>query len=337
MEVALSRPSRRRRFIITKKDKLAFNFAPSGRSLQPTELVFRILDLFDPQRRYTYLPRDGTYQLLGEPCDPDYFRKLLADMAREPYKWLDCPMQQIGVNHLAKQIIYTRGDGANPLLITHERPTSSERPAKQYKHQLLGDLVDASIELGVMRNPELDLLLWHRDILNHPKTPEHVKRLPDPCSIPVGSQKLRPDGLPYVIRRTLKDGTTRALPLFKEIDRNTEQTTYTPRKHNTIEEKYTRWERIFRERIYQTHFGFPAAMVLFITTSEQHMHHLMAHAGETMGKCSWLLFKTIPDYGAQERGTSIPLTTRYLDEPYLRVGFPPFSLKTLEDVPDQRH
>lgn len=73
--------------------------------------------------------------------------------------------------------------------------------------------------------------------------------------------------------------------------------------------------------------GFKKAMIPFIATTEARTRTLMDYVKRKRGDCTFLLFKTVPDW-AVERKFPDPNGDMFT-EPWLRVGHPPFSLQTL--------
>jgi hypothetical protein len=290
--------------------------------LQPRDI--QILELLDPEHRYAYLSRDWIIAFIGG--STEVLRHRLGQMSRKPYKWLHRPDQQRAYNVLYKQSIYMRGEGGDALLMNLGKLSRrSRRRSAQFRHELLLDFVDASIELGARRDPMMEYLDWSA-ILAHPKTPQSLLENTDPFKIQTQEQALVPDGRPFVLRHTQKG----AIAFFKEVDCNNEQIAYTPKKHNTLEHKFRRYKDMFGRKLYQFQYGFPAAMVLVVTTNQVHMQNMMRAAERALGKPSWLLFKYTPDHDLL--GKSIPVTTEFYDTPWERAGRPPFLLNTMEPV-----
>ncbi len=299
---------------------------PSGKRLllQPRDI--QIMELLDPEHRYAYLSRDWIIAFVGG--GHSKLRHRLGEMSRKPYKWLHRPDQQRAYNVFYKQSIYSRGEGGDALLVNIGKiPRRSNRRTANFRHELLLDFVDASIEFGATNDPDMEYLDW-RAILTHPKTPRSLLESTTPFKIPTSQQALVPDGRPFVLRHKERG----AVAFFKEIDCNNEQIQYTPKKHNTFEQKLTRYKEMFSKKLYKSQYGFDAAVVLIVTTNLVHMQNMMRAAERAVGTPSWLLFKYSPDYDLA--GLSIPVTTEFYDTPWDRVGHPPFLLKTLSKVTD---
>lgn len=207
-----------------------------------------------------------------------------------------------------------------PHLTTRSRRTRAHRG-----HDILDSMIEASIELGMRDYGDtLQLYRWG-DILEHPRTPEAVKFSTDPFRITLadGSHVI-PDGAPLVLRHNLNG----ALALFRETDRATEDLSGNARI--TIEKKLLNWKQAIEGKLYEKIYGFPSAMLLFITIDERRMERIMRLTERTLGPCSYILFKTTQDY--EQSFKSVKPHTDILTMPFKRVGFPSFSLLTLSSI-----
>ena len=165
------------------------------------------------------------------------------------------------------------------------------RPAEPYAHQLLNDLIDASIELAVRCDPALRLIGW-KEILLHPKLPRETRDASRPFRISIEDATLIPDGRPFVLQRTMPDGSKKYLCVpGKEIDRHTEPLVPSDLKRSGIVGKFNLYQKFFADRLYQSHYGFPNAVIPIITTNAKHLENMMALAREQIGACTFLLFK----------------------------------------------
>lgn len=294
--------------------------------LTVTERDIAIFELLDPEHRYTYLPSHWVHAFIGG--DRLRLSKRLGRLSRAPHHYLVRPPQRAqSVNALYKHDVYARAEAADRLLVARGlRAERARRPSEPYAHQLLNDLVDASIEIGVLTDPTLHLVTW-RDILAHPKLPATTRASAQPFHIPLANATLIPDGRPFVIERTLPDGSTRFLcVLGKEIDRHTEPLTATDMERSSIARKLHHYRELFATRAYQSQFGFPNAVVLVISTNVQHLSNMMALTAKIIGPCSYLLFRHVPDWAHAPR---FPSPSGDLLGSFARVQHPPFNLKTL--------
>lgn len=186
-------------------------------------------------------------------------------------------------------------------------------------HQVLTDLADAQIELGV-RGTDVQLFKW-QDILRLPTIPAQPEH---PFRFPIGTNPINrktmylvPDGRPFI----LKCGERSAL-FLKELDRNNENP-------QTIKNKFRNYLACIEE--IKKRYGRKAVMVLFITTDPVRLQNLLRWAAEVCGGPSKLfLFGFIDDHVKRARSTA-PITTHLFHQPLLRAGHPPYLLKTLSD------
>lgn len=296
------------------------------RPLAITERDIAIFELLDPEHRYTYLPSHWIHAFIGG--DRLRLSKRLGRLSRAPHNYLVRPSQRAqSLNAQYKHDVYARAEAADGLLIERGRTTRrARRPAEPYAHQLLNDLVDASIEIGVRSDPALRLIDW-KEILSHPKLPDATRHAAQPFRIPVAGSTLIPDGRPFVIERTSPDGEKRYLCIGgKEIDRHTEPLLPSDPQRSGIAKKLQLYRSFFHDRIYHTHFGFPNAVVLIITTNARHLANIMQLTREIIGPCSYLLFRHVPDWA---HAACFPSPTGDMLGSYQRVGHPPFNLATL--------
>ncbi len=299
------------------------------RPLAITERDFAILELLDPEFRYAYLPSHFIHAFLGG--DRLRLSKRLGRLSRAPHSYLLRPPQRThSLNANYKHDVYARAEAGDRLLIERGRLAHrARRPPEPYAHQLLNDLVDASIDIGVRRDPTLRLIGW-REILAHPKLPNPTREATHPFRIPVAGVTLIPDGRPFVIERKLADGARRYLCVAgKEIDRHTEPLVPTDLERSGIARKLDLYRAFFSGRVYQSHYGFPNSVVLIITTNARHLENMLALTRKLIGPCSYLLFKHVPDWAHASR---FPTPSGDMLGPYERVGHPPFNLATFGDV-----
>lgn len=250
-----------------------------------------ILELLDPEFGYKYLPSNWIHAFVGGNWTG--LRKRLARMKRKPECYLLRPaLQDWSENAKYKHDVYARADAGARFLGTVNG--SKAYKDREYAHDLLTDLVDASIELGVRADPSLRLLTW-RQLANHPNVPLATRLCPQPFRIPLGTSVgrdpyLEPDGRPLIVEKR-DNGVFRAnLYLLKEIDLNTEPLT-SPTARASWQRKFGRYKIFFDDRIYSRHYGFRSCHVLVVTTSEQRMHALLR-----MNPPSHFLFRVEPNH-----------------------------------------
>lgn len=282
----------------------------SGYPLKRTENDLKYLRLFNRVDGYKLLPRNWI-QALRSDLYHDYVRSRISELCREPFCYLGRKtFNGKNINEVFTYYLSERGD----KLLGDYGHTSKKQDAEQ----VLIDLVDASIELGVRTAPDVQLLKW-RKILEHPNTPERIKTSTNPFAIYLNSkEKIIPDGRPFVLR---KDGKG-AVAFFKEVDRATEPlTSKKTREH--IKQKFDKYQQAWKQELYKKQYGFPAAMILFITTEKGRMENMM----KLLGPCSYIAFQTIEDFTIL--GLTPPVTTKFFTDPWKRNGYTDFYLKEL--------
>jgi hypothetical protein len=299
------------------------------KALVITERDIAILKLLDPEHRYTYLPSHWIHAFIGG--EQLRLSKRLGRLSRAPHQLLYRPAQRAhSLNANYKHDVYARADAGDRLLIERSLlARRASRPTEAYAHQVLNDLVDASIEIGVRADPALRLIGW-KEILAHPKLPDTTKQATHPFRISVAGTTLIPDGRPFVLERTLADGAKRYLCVAgKEIDRHTEPLVPADLDRSGIARKLALYRDFFSERIYHRHYGFPNAVVLIISTNARHLENIMALTRKLLGPCSFLLFRPVPDWAHARR---FPPPNGDMLGIYHRVGHPPLNLATLGEL-----
>jgi hypothetical protein len=199
---------------------------------------------------------------------------------------------------------------------------------RDYAHQLLTDLIQASIEIGCRKHPNLRFVSW-QEILTYQATPKGTKESKEPFRIPVRIKgthtRLEPDGKPFAI--WYEEGEWRfPVCLVVEADCGTEPLEpLNIFERANIEFKLLGYLDILRRKTYAAHFGFPNLLATFVTTSERRMKNIMALLDRlTEGQGSpHILFAAMPHLHQE----LVPMPTdAFFSQPYQRVGHPPFDL-----------
>ena len=274
------------------------------RSLCLTERDNEIFRLLDPEQGYHYLPSNWIHAFIGG--DQLRLAKRLGRLAHEPYGYLARRQEWY------KHAVYSRTSNADTYLGEHRT-----RDRDPFAHRLLEDIVQASIALGVTANPNLSLVPWFA-LAATGKIPKATIDSSEPHAIALRDGKLVPDGKPFATR----NGDRWRFVLGKEIDRATEPLV-TAHARRSIRQKFERYAECFERRIYQTHYGFPNALVLFVTTSPSRMSAMMELCREVVGPCSYLLFAHTKDWAREPR---FPSPNGDMLGPYERIGHPPLHL-----------
>jgi hypothetical protein len=277
-----------------------------------------ILELLDPQFGYKYLPSNWIHAFLGG--DWTGFRKRLARMKRKPECYILRPkVQDLSENARYKHDVYSRSDAGARFLGTVN--ASKVFKDREYAHDLLTDLVDASIELGCRADNSLRLLTW-RELSQHKNVPLATRLSSTPFRIALGTHAGRevfvePDGRPLIIEKS-RQGDFRNLYILKEIDLNTEPLTSSTSRASW-QRKFERYQMFIDAKRYQSHYGFTSCLVLVVTTSEQRMNALLA-----MNPPSHFLFRVEPNHA---RAPHFPAPGGWIvTTPWKRANAPDFYL-----------
>lgn len=219
----------------------------------------------------------------------------------------------------ARHLVYYLTDKARAVLMEHGRQVTFGS-TKQYLHECLTSFIYDSIEIGAT-DAGIEFIGW--DKLQHDERvpARHEKH---PFAIELKKGHLRLDGTPAVLRRG-----ERALCIpGVEVDRNTE-----PLRSYHLREKWTdkisAISEFMKSRLYNSHFGFPNAVIPIYSTNRTHLFNLMALTKEMIGTPTWLIFQSVEDW---PKAKHFPAPNGLMfTEPYLRIDQPPFLLTTLGD------
>jgi len=262
--------------------------------LRITQADQATLRLLNPEL-FTYLPSNWINAFVGG--NPSRFAKRLARLARYRHQFdargqlipdaaLE-PPYLLRRQQFCRHAVYSRTERGDRL-VAELAPHRSKQP---FAHQLLQDMVQASIELGVRTHPDFQLLTWPvlrehgwTELGVQKYVPQPTLRLPDPHLIKLHNGHSKADGAPFLLKHATGD---QLFVLGKEIDRSTEPLTG-PNTRRSIKEKLEHYKEIFDKRLYRTHYGFPNSIVLFYTVSEGRMHSIVRLAEEF--RCPYIAF-----------------------------------------------
>lgn len=209
---------------------------------------------------------------------------------------------------------FTRSDAGTRFLHRHGFKVL-HNDTRTDAHQALIDISEAQIELGA-RDHAIEYHPW-LDVRDHPLTPKLPER---PFRFDIGDSYQLPDGRPFY----LKNGAGQSALFLREIDRNTESDT-------TIRIKLQNY-KVIHDHIKQR-YGFKQALLLFITTTERQQENVHCLIREVFAEgCKWILTNTMRDH-VRDCLSTLPVATELFTTPYRRVGYAPFSLKILADMP----
>jgi hypothetical protein len=135
-----------------------------------------------------------------------------------------------------------------------------------------------------------------------------------------------PDDKPLVVRR--RDPNESKLLLFED-DRSSEG--IVPSDTATrLDEKFAKIVEVWRRRLFEHKYGHKAALLLFCTVGEIRARNVRDYLHRRFGPLSYVLIKAFPEF--KHLVKTIPVTTKAWTEPWMRPGYPDYSLTTLSSV-----
>lgn len=263
-------------------------------------------------RRFPELPTHFIYRLMKRESVNYALRTLLKNRTDQGHLIRYKPLIDPD-NKISKHYSYALNEAGN-------------RDTTIRAHRLLESMMKASVQIGVMENPDFEYIGWDKYILS-PNTPRHVLDLVDsgvnPHSIPISKDKhLKPDGAPFTIYHTPTDTHINVLD---EIDRKTEPLTTTKDRRN-IEEKFEHYHEFLKNKLYKSHYGFRNCFVRFLSIQEARTQAMMRLWEKKYGAQKNILFQTVVDEYTATKYSSAD--GRMFTMPYRRVGYPDFFLNT---------
>lgn len=299
----------------------------TGKRILPTVGDAKLFQLLN---RYRYLRSSHLIALKGGSAG--YLKHRLGDLYHEantphggPY--LNRPEQRLQyANFFYLSEIYENTPRAEAFLkqyglfdplavaVLHQGRTG---PHHQFSHDLMCSDILSSVELGA-RQAGIDLITWPTVLA---RAPEKTQNAISPFTFHVDGGAITPDGF-FGLRHA--DG---ARFFALEADRATMPLRRLTSEGRSIKEKFTRYLKISRDKLYKSHLGIGSLLVLIVTLNAEHMKNMLDLVKElTDGKGSPLfMFKTMSALGDFMK--SPPPMPEIFEEPWLRAGFPPFSLK----------
>jgi hypothetical protein len=187
------------------------------------------------------------------------------------------------------------------------------RTNKTDREQALMDIVKLSSFMGAR---EAGAKILFRSQLAAMARFSHMKE-PGRYHFVLPDQKVFPDDHPHAY--VTQSGEYVAI--IDEMDCATE----TDRK---IIAKFEAYKKIWSGRLWKQH-GFDRAILRFSTTSKVRMRHLMEDVAPIFGgKCAWTIWGYLEDHTVRNGAPEV--TTRFYTEPYLSIGYEPFSLASFK-------
>ena len=336
----------------------------SHRTISPYEIDERyieVLRLLEPYYHYKYATIPWLHYLSNVRVEYSVFRKYLGYLRQAPNHYLDCPEQQnASPNVDRKTLVYQLGErGLNELIrrgLVPKRHSSKveQRPLKatrncsfalhrsnSYYHEIIVDLgYHAPLHHFVRSAPNLRLVDFAR-LIQHPNVPQQTRLAKDPLLIQLKDTQLRFDGTPHLLIRKDAEGVALSVGIPGiQVDRGTESFQQVA-KHllNAIE--------FIEGRHFERHWGFDNCLIPFLFTDASRKDRAMEFVREQRGRCAFLLFQTIPDFGLLRHfprpehyapdyqyidGEPMhPITIRIFTNPWQRVGHPDFYLTTFNE------
>lgn len=306
-----------------------FKATPSGKSYRVTKNDVLVLALL---QRYRYLPSNYIAALLG--WKGEYYKDILTKLRHEA-GLIDCPNSSwAAANARYRPAVYALTAKGEKLLKERGLYVPHPRTGYEFNHELMVCLIQASFELGAKQHG-LEIIS-PQDILNHPNCPAATRYEKSPWRVPIAytydrhaiEHHVESDGEFFGLARW-SDGVRTALlfPGF-EADRRTEPLEPEDYDRPSIKKKFIAYREIARQRIYQSRYGLPNAIVPFVTINETHKRAIMRVVEKlTDGKGSKLfIFKSLPNFASFENFP--PPTGHMVTEPWERVGHPPYDIFT---------
>lgn len=266
-------------------------------TIRLTERDIAVLKTFD---HYRLLPFNWLHALIGGPYVGLRSRctKLVAAgyLKRKTFN---------GTRNIYETMTYYLTEKGTRTLLEMGHPQPDPYDRTHDNHQVLLDILDASIELGAKQSAT-ELIKW-----------DGIKqRKPDiadkPFKFQLGKTWLIPDGRPFVLKNN-----NGAILFLKELDRNTESAA-------TIKNKIANYHKA--EQDIKDRYGVKAVMLLWVTTTDIRKENIL----KWIGSSKWMLTQTIFDH--TPLGKFHPVSTKHFHEPYERAGYKPFSLEKLEAI-----
>ena len=321
-----------------------------------------VLRYLDPYLHFKFATIPWLHYLSGAKVEYSVFRKYLAYMREAPNHYIGCPEQQLASPNVdRKTLVYElRERGLNELIdrgIVCKRasPDPEAKPPKSkrnhafalhrsnsYYHEIIVDLgYHAPVRYETDKDPALRLVDFAQ-LLAHPNVPMATRQSKDPLLIQLKCGQLRFDGTPHVIVRTRPDGVALALGIPGiQVDRGTET-------FEQVEKHIMHAIEFVESRHYERHWGFENCLIPFLFTKEVRKNRALQYVRQVRGKCSFLLFQTIPDLGLERHfakpqhydrsyqpgpGEWVPPETIHVfTNPWQRAGHADFYLNSFQET-----
>jgi len=170
---------------------------------------------------------------------------------------------------------------------------------------------------------------------------DELREAKDPLLIQLKCDQLRFDGTPHLIIRKRADGVSLPLGIPGiQVDRGTES-------FQQVEKHLVHAIEFVEGKHSERHWGFDSSVIPFLFTHEARKSRAMQFVRQERGKCSFLLFQTIPDLGLlhhfprpehydrnyqyKEGEPVLPANIHIFANPWQRVGHSDFYVNTFDE------
>jgi hypothetical protein len=334
------------------------------RTIEPYEIDERYIEVLrrlHPYYHFKFATIPWLHYLSNVPVSYSVFRKYLGYLRQAPNHYLSCPEQQIASPNVdRKTLVYELAErGLKELIgrgivLKRYSPNSEARPPKSnrnfafalhrsnsYYHEIIVDLgYFAPLQHLVRNDPNLRLLDF-AELIVHRYVPQQTREAKDPLLVQLRQERLRFDGTPHLIIRKRADGVSlpAGIPGI-QVDRGTES-------FQQVERHLLHAIEFVEDRHFERHWGFENCLIPFLFTKEVRKARAMQFVQSLRGKCAFLLFQTIPDFGLLRHfprpehydpkyqyieGEAVaPDNIHIFTNPWQRVGYSDFYLSTFDE------
>jgi len=259
-----------------------------------------------------------------------------------PYKTLVYELAERGLGELIDRGIVAKRHSPNPDTKPSKRNFAfALHRSKSYYHEIIVDMgYFAPLQHLVRNDPNLRLLDFAQ-LMAHRNVPQQTREANDPLLIDLKEEQLRFDGTPHLIIRERADGVRLPLGIPGiQVDRGTES-------FHQLEKHLMHAIEFVEDRHFGRHWGFDNCVIPFLFTKDARKNRAMQFVRSARGKCSSLLFQTIPDLGLLRhfpRPEHYDRNYQYIEgepvhpdnihiftNPWQRVGHPDFYLNTFDE------
>jgi hypothetical protein len=322
---------------MARKHSSQFIYDGEHAHVGPLELTpddYAVVRKLNPEL-YTYLPAPWLHAVTAPNKSYIRFAKRVAvlarwqiskeNAARAPY----LERHQIALKHA----VYSRTERGDRLV----NEINPQRTKEHFGHQLLQDMVLASIEIGVKKGADIEITFWPQlrdqgwtQQGEQKYVPDKTLNAPDPHLILLRdparpkSELLahyRADNKPF----KLKHLKSTLFVLGSEIDCGTEPLTTTHESRRHIKQKITNLKFLFDHKLYEEHYKFPNSIFFLVFTNQTRMQSAMQLATDILGQhCAYLVFYLWKNW-SKERSYPPP-TDHVFTATGKRIGYPDFKL-----------